>query len=515
MISSPSLFYPIEEECTLKPLRGRQIALDAAIYASVRAGHRRIIVQLPTGGGKTIIAAHLMDRSAKKGKRPMFVAPAIALIEQTLRSFEAQGISDIGIIQAQHRRTDWRAQVQIASRDTLIRRPLPEVDFVIIDEAHDQRDALNAILDGEAWKNKIIVGLSATPWSRGLGLHWDHLIIGATISDMISDGYLCPFRVFGVTDEYEPDMSGVNTVAGEFQEAGAARVMGEAKIVGNTVDTWLKYRQEGLHPGDRTFLYGVNRAHARSLMDAFLAAGIPCGYIDGNSPPEERLRTFERYRRREDKILCNVGVLVTGVDEDVRCIQDCQPVKSQIRHVQKIGRGLRIADGKEYCLILDHAGNHTRKGLGMVTDIHHEALDKRKPGDKAEGEDEKPVPQPRKCGNCCAMIPPATRVCPACGAIPVVQNRIAHEKGELVEVKAKNPQKDEKQEFFSGLLYIAASRGFKPGWAANKYRVKYGVWPRGVVPVPRPPGVAVRKFDKEQRREYLAQLKAGQSGEIA
>ena len=81
--------------------------------------------------------------------------------------------------------------------------------------------------------------------------------------------------------------------------------------------------QNGNHPGDRTFLYGVNRAHARALMEKFNSAGVSFGYIDGETGPDERKRVFDRYRSREDKGICNVGVLITGVDEDVRCIQDC------------------------------------------------------------------------------------------------------------------------------------------------------------------------------------------------
>ena len=511
---SAPLFDSTEPVRSLRPLRGRQIPLDEAIYAAVREGHKRIMVQMPTGGGKTVLAAHLMDRSAKKGRRPMFVAPAIALVEQTLKSFEAQGIRDIGIIQAQHFRTDWRAQVQIASRDTLVRRTLPEVDFVIIDEAHDQRDALNAILDGEAWKNKIVIGLSATPWSRGLGLHWTKLIIGATIADMIADGAptgLCDFTVYAPADQHEPSDKGLKVVAGEFQEAGVLRAVSEPAIIGDVIDNWLRRRQAEEHCGDRTFLYGVNRAHAKELMEKFLAAGVKVGYIDGETPSEERKRVFQRYRNREDKITCNVGVLVTGVDEDVRVIIDACMRKSEINWVQAFGRGLRLADGKDYLRHYDHGGNSLR--LGLPTHIHHEDLDCRKPGEKSESEDEKPTPKPRKCKKCHTMIPPATKKCPSCGDIAVAVNNIIHEKGELVALnsmsapsksKAKKAPKDVKQVFYSSLLTMAAERGYQPGWVANQYRAKFTTWPRGLMEVPMRPAPEVRKFIHDQRMAFLA-----------
>lgn len=495
-------------------MRGRQIDVIPAIHDAVRQGHKRIVVQAPTGYGKTVVAAHLMDRSAKKGKRPIFIAPAIALVEQTLKSFEDQGIRDIGIIQAKHQRTDFMARIQIASRDTLVRRPLPEVDFVLVDECHDQRDKLNEILNGEAWKNKIVIGLSATPWSKGMGLHWTRLVVAATMAQMIDDGAptgLSRFVIYGA--QHEPDTTGLKTVGDDFQESGAAKAMSEEKIIGDVVETWLKHRQMEEHPGDRTFLYGVNRAHAKALMEAFKARDINCGYVDGESSADDRVKTFKRYRNGEDKVLANVGVLVTGVDEDVRCLIDCALSKSEIRHVQRWGRGARLADGKDYCLGLDHAGNCTR--LGYPWDIHHEELDTREPKSKDDAyEDDKPAPKPRKCKKCHAIIPPATRACPTCGDVYVAENTIMHEKGELAlltsstkATKKVQAEKKEKQVWYSGLLYIANTRGFKDGWASNKYRERFGCWPQGLERTAKHPIKAVREFEQEQRRKFVESRK--------
>ena len=246
-------------------------------------------------------------------------------------------------------------------------------------------------------------------------------------------------------------------------------------------------------------------------MEAFQAHGIPCGYIDGESTKDERKAIFKRYRSGEDKILASIRVLGVGIDEDVRCLMDLNPTKSEISHVQYWGRGARLADGKTYCLGLDHAGNCVR--LGRPEDIHHETLDTRCPKDKSEAyEDEKPAPKPRKCRKCFAIIPPKTKVCPNCGDVYQAPNRVEHLPGELVELtaKPKKAKRDEKQDFYSGLLYIAQQRGFKDGWVSHKYRERFGVWPAQLEPIAKRPIKAVREFEQESRKRYLAERRQEQ-----
>jgi superfamily II DNA or RNA helicase len=487
-----SLFAP---DKTIRPLRERQANAIEAIRQAVREGHKRIIVQAPCGFGKTLLSAHLITSSVQKGKRPIFTCPAITLVNQTLKSFEAEGIRDIGVIQAQHERTDWSAQVQIASVQTLIRRALPEADFVIIDEVHNNFAKLNDRLDGEEWKDKIVIGLSATPWSKGLGLRWTKLIIAATVQELIDEGFLSPFIVYapGV-----PDLSKVKVSKGEYEDAGLSQVMSDKTIVADVVKTWQE-KGENLP----TFMFAVDCAHAKSLRDEFTAAGVSCGYIDAYSDDDERKITFARFRRGEDKIIASVGCLTTGVDEDVRVIIDAAPTKSEIKHVQKIGRGLRTAPGKQILTILDHAGNTLR--LGMVTDIYHDRLDTRTKKDKGEAyaEDKEPA-KPRQCPKCHMVIPASARACPACGEALGRVNTVETVDGTLVEFKAKKKvPMSEKQAFYSELLGMAQERGFADGWVAHKYRERFSTWPRGLDRVPKPPSKVVRDFEYESRRKFM------------
>lgn len=487
-----NFFSPIRafDRSTLRPLRGRQPAAIEAIRQAVREGHKRIIVQAPCGFGKTITAAHLIAGALEKGKRALFTAPAIQLVEQTLASFESEGIHDIGVLQGCHERTDWNAAVQIASVQTLVRRRDPDFDLVIIDEAHSSFNGLNQRLTSPAWANKIVIGLSATPWARGMGLTWSKLIIAATTRELIDEGWLCPFEVY--SPGIDPNLSDVRTTAGEYNEKDLSEAMDKPQLVADAVETYQR-----LGEGRQGFVFAVDRAHAASLQDEFMKAGIRAGYIDGFSPPEDRAETFERYRSGEYRLICNVGVLLTGVDEDVRILIDCAPTRSIIRHVQKIGRGLRLAEGKDTCLILDHAGNSER--LGLVTDIHRDRLDMRKPGERVTPDDpsEKPVPKPLKCNVCSLMIPPGMRECPSCKTVVRKGSTVLVADGQLVKFGCDAPApigkpktaKDRvaalgKQAVFGMLEARRIERGYAPGWSANQYRELFGVWPKSLSNVP-------------------------------
>lgn len=495
--------YSLYERNTLnlRPLRPRQAAAIEAIRQAVKEGHKRIVLQAPTGFGKTLTAAHIIAGALEKRKRPMFTCPAITLVDQTLKSFEAEGIRDIGVIQAQHERTDWNAQVQIASVQTLIRRALPDINFILIDEVHESFDGLNELLDSEAWRDMIAIGLSATPWKRGMGLRWSKLIVAASIQELIDEEFLSPFQIY--VPDHDLDRKKIKVVKGEFQDKSASDAMRNVEIIGDVVKTW---KEKG--PGEKTFMFCVNRAHAREQMQAFTDSRIPFGYIDALTPMNERRLAFKQMRHGEIAGIASVGCLIRGVDEDVRCIIDAQPTKSEMRHVQKWGRGLRTAPAKEFLIGLDHAGNTL--ALGMVTDIRHDHLDTHKPGEKGESyEGDKTPPKPRKCEKCHTLIPTGKQLCPKCGERVKVVSDVGTREGELIlygspkQPKTAKVPKDEKQDFFSGLLGLARERGYSEGWASHAYRERFSVWPKDLRREPGFPSHAVRKFDQERRREFI------------
>jgi superfamily II DNA or RNA helicase len=532
---SPNLF---PDENRLRTLRTRQAQAIADMRQAVREGHKRIIIQGPCGFGKTLLSAHIISAALSKRNRPIFTCPAISLVDQTLKAFEAEGIRDIGIMQADHERTDKYARVQIASVQTLVKRALPDVDFMILDEVHLRFHALNEMLDGP-WKDKIAIGLSATPWAKGMGLRWTKLIVPATIPELIEEGLLTS------TDLYIPDQVAVRgniaQAQGEFTEASASQEMRQSRIVGNVVETWKK-----LGPGGKTFMFCVNREHAKEQMGAFIDSGIPFGYIDANTVREDRKIAFDQMRHGEIAGIASVGCLIAGVDEDVRCVIDAAPTNSEMRLVQKWGRGIRTADGKTALIGLDHAGNNSDEGLGLFWEIYHDHLDTHKKTDKAQAYEGEPKPyKPKRCIVCHVLIPRGHAKCQKCGTPVPAHSDVEHVDGELelygkskkdmsdlskavrfleesgkkfyvdfgydnAIAKAKElgfePSKSgrqytmsEKQQWYSGFLWICRERGKSEGMAAHRFREKFGVWPRGLRTVAAHPSFEVEQFDRHRR----------------
>ena len=433
---------------------------------SLRTGHRRPIIQASTGFGKTVIAAHIVAGALAKRKRVAFCVPALSLIDQTFDRFVQNGIemSDMGVIQANH---EWRrpnAPIQICSLQTLAIRGFPEVDFVIFDEVHLRYEVVDKWIDAHA--DKIFIGLTATPWSAGLADRFDDLIIPTSLNELTEQKWLAPLRAFAPT---KPDLAGVKIVAGDYHNGQLSERMSGPAIVGDVVQTWLEKAED--RP---TMVFAVDRAHADKLNEEFTKTGVSSAYVDANTPREERAALLKRLNDGDLKVICSIGTMTTGVDADIRCISYCRPTKSEILWVQSVGRGLRTADGKDDCLLLDHSG--TALSLGLPADIHYAALKpgKRKGDGKNEDEkEERQPPKPYECSQCEQLVPAAMDTCPGCGFVRKRQSNVRTLDGELLEIggsKTAPKGKLSKVSFLAQLKGYANERGYKPGWATAKFK---------------------------------------------
>jgi DNA repair protein RadD len=469
----------------LLPLRPLQERAISSLRDSLRSGKRRPIIQAPTGFGKTVLAAHIVQGALNKGKRVGFTVSSIGLIDQTIERFQENGIDvrDIGVMQGNHPLHRPDAPIQICSIQTVGKRGRPNVDFVVSDEVHLRFAALEHWLADEP--SKIFVGLSATPWSRGLAEIWDDLIIPTTIKELIEQKWLSPFKAFAPS---HPDLVGVPIVStplgSDYHQQQLAERMSKATIVADVVQTWLAKAER--RP---TLVFAVDRAHADLLHQQFEAAGVSSVYVDAFTDRYDRAAIGRRLNKGMLDVVCSVGTMTHGIDLDVRCIVLARPTRSEILLTQMVGRGLRAAEGKDHLLLLDHSDSTLN--LGMVTDIKHERLRHgKRPGVQ---EIERPTPKPRECVKCACLVPPSALECPHCGyRAPRPISTVTVTDGELIEFEKAAAQKklqkkenrtwsfEEKCMFFGQLKgYLADHPGWKPGWAATKYKEKFGVYPSG------------------------------------
>jgi superfamily II DNA or RNA helicase len=418
----------------------------------------------------TKISAAIVEGCRSKNNRVAFVCPAISLIDQTVESFYAEGIRDIGVIQANHEMTDWSRPVQVCSIQTIqARGAFPQAQTVLFDECHKIHKSMIAWLQHPDWRNVPMIGLSATPWTKGLGKYFDSLLVAATTSELIEQGYLSPFKVFA---SGHPDLSNVKVVAGDYHEGQLSMAMQSGELTADIIKTWREKWGKG-----KTLCFGVDKAHAKSIQERFEYAGIRCGYQDSETTADERREIKRKFHNGEYAVVSNIQTLTTGVDWDVRCLILARPTRSEMLYTQIIGRALRTAPGKDCALILDHSDSSTK--LGLVTDIHHDHLN----GGKVQQKEKTKEKLPKECPQC-HMIKKAKK-CPNCGYEVVITSDIMEQDGELVEFsggkkgkgKAREMTSDEKRTFLAELKCYCLQHGYKSGWAANKYKDRLKVWP--------------------------------------
>jgi len=480
----------LEEGATLnKELRPYQEECLQAVKQTVGQRVYRIVVQAPTGSGKTLLAAAIAEGARRKNNKLVFVVPSIDLIDQTVEHFYAEDIRDIGVIQANHQMTDWSKPIQVASIQTIRSRgKYPEAAVVIIDEVHQlhkehikwigrlgdpKKSEPKIMAAAPGWENIPVIGLSATPWTTGLGRYFETLLVMSTTRELIDLNYLARFKVWAAD---HPDLSGVKDVAGDYHEGQLSGVMRENALIANVIETWRTRWNK-----DKTLVFGVDCAHVQALQARFLYAGISAAYQDAHTKPVDRAAIKRGFHSGQYRVVCNVGTLTTGVDWDVRCLVLARPTKSEMLFVQIVGRALRTAEGKDHAIILDHSDTHER--LGLVTDIHHEKLSMGKLDSNQLTRRSPPLPKP--CPKCTFLMAPGTKICPSCGFERSIQNDVFERDGQLVEFTGGYRKKgktnptyfnytyEEKMRFYAQLRGYALERGYKDGWAFVQYMKKF------------------------------------------
>lgn len=408
-------------ECEIE-LRQYQLDAEEAVRDHIREGKKNILLCAPTGSGKTVIGAHLIKQADAKQKRAAFVVDRNTLINQTSVVFDEYGI-DHGIMQADNPRARPWDRVQVCSAQTLVRRKWPEADLLVIDEAHTVTEVVRKRIEP---RDTVTIGLTATPFTKGLGKLYDALVNVTTTNQLIADGFLSPYRIFAVK---EPNMEGVKVVAGEWVDAEASKRA--LTVVGDVVAEYLT------HGGGKKFLCSAcDVAHAEEMARQFNAAGVRAEAYTYRTSDEIRADLVTEFRKADSRIrgLISPVALTKGFDvPDVGVLIMARPLrKSLAEHIQFFGRGLRIHHSKKDCVILDHSGNSVRF-WDLWNDFFETGcleLDDGKPKPKPKAEDKEE--RFKKCPQCHHVHSPLP-TCPSCGyAYP--KRVVVHSPGELIEL---------------------------------------------------------------------------------
>lgn len=465
-------------------LREHQIEVIDALREGFRQGHRSQLLYAPTGFGKTEVAIYLMKATHDKYKKAAIVLDRLVLVDQTSLRLTKYGIRH-GVMQSGHWNYSPRERLQVCSAQTLERRTeMPDMDLMIVDECHIARAQTSEFI--KANPQIRVIGLTATPFTTGLGDLYTNVVCGATTSDLVEKKWLTPLKVYIAK---EIDMKGAKKVAGEWSaDQVSERGM---KITGDIVDEWVKMTYQVFGKPRKTIVFCSGVAHGAHLVDEFAKKGYNFVSISYKDDSEFKRAAIEDFAKPDTEIngLIATDILTRGFDvSDVMIGVSARPFsKSLSSHIQQMGRVMRPHPEKEFALWLDHSGNYLRFREDWDEVFEDGVKELKNEGEKAKREPTEKVKKESKCPSCDSLWPKSSDTCPSCGYVRK-KTKLDAVAGTLEElVSTGRSLKDEKQTFYSELIYISKERMYNPHWASHKYREKFGVWPRGLEEIPAPP----------------------------
>lgn len=432
--------------------------------------HQSVLLFGPCGFGKTVIFSWLAWRVIEKGGRVVIIVHRDELLQQVSRTLDAFSVPHTFC--AAGYGYDSRFNVIVASAMTLVNRlhRMKAPTLVVIDEAHHA-------IAGNTWGRILAhwpgvrrLGVSATPCradGRGLGELFRHMVLGPTTRSLIEQGWLSPYRLF-----VPPTIAteGLHKRAGDFVTGELEERANKPHITGDAITHYTKHAA-----GKRAVVFCVSVAHAKAVALAFSASGHAAQCIDGTMDRELRRQTVRGFERGETKVLTSCSLISEGFDcPGIEVAISLRPTMSEGLWLQQVGRALRICDGKDKAIILDHAGNTHRFGLPD---------DERTWSLEGLSGPRGPRPAPSKrCSICFAVTHPGAAVCGECGHKFIsasTRETIRQVDGDLEEVAADLARTKARQEqgmadSLAGLVQLAQLRGYKnpQGWAFSVWNSK-------------------------------------------
>ena len=449
----------------------QQRAIDLTVER-FKAGDKRVLNFMMTGGGKGLLMSEYNRMTVFKGRRVLNIMRRKSIVTQTADNYKKYHGLESSIIMQKHKTFDQNKLIQVASIDTLSRRLdklewLKQFDLFIVDECHDctspsYKQTLNWIGD------KHVIGLTATPFPVGRKVHdfWQSCVKPIEAHELRDKGFLVPEKV------YVPkilDFSKIKKLSGDFHQGQLFEEMSNLSVIGDIVKT---YKEKG--EGKKAILFAVNIRHSKILAEAFRREGIPAAHYDQEHTDEERKKGISDLRKGKIKVLTNVNIFSTGVDlpfAEVGIL--ARPTMSEILDIQQRGRllrpykicsycstefggekacpncgGVELKYEKKHAIFLDHANNFDRNGMTYA--VRQPALvaeDLKKRSKKGDGKLELSL---KRCPECGLFIERKDKECPDCSYEFITKERIiSEESGDLVLLSEELAEKKLKEKILN------------------------------------------------------------------
>lgn len=461
-MTAPLTLYPFQTE------------LVNEARASATAG-RHPLITVATGAGKTVVAANIAKRAADLGSSTLFVVHRRELVKQTVATLRKAVGDDfpMGIIAAGFNELPW-ARLQVASVQTLIRRDLSQLnpDLIIFDEAHHMRASTWELIPLR-WPDAIRLGLTATPVRRdgkGLGEHYDDLVLGPPMAELVHGGYLAPTLTLTIP-------SGLDTSNYKSDRQLAKNVTDQ--VVASAVQSYLRYCA-----GRQAIFFGVDRSHSRRVAAEFRDHGVQAAHVDATDSDARRDHIMDSFADGSLEVVTNCQLISEGFDAP-----DCSVViigaytESVPRYLQECGRAMRYQSGKQ-AVVLDTAG--VSRVLGLPDEPRQWSLEDGEIHARSPSS-----PKPTVCPDCFTTF--YGQVCPSCGRVCTVAAEVTDIDTELVVATGatRKPKMrrghamqyahaaaskcETRGQFIAACARIREEMGFKAGW---EYAAARLVWDR-------------------------------------
>ena len=258
-------------------LRDYQSKAIKDVFAELRKNDK-VILRLPTGAGKSVIATKIME-IALENKRRVCVITDRKVLKDQMADYCARHNLEFGVISGSDERYLWGAHIQVCTIQTLARRRNIDhglgFNLFIIDEAHITFKEHIKIMD--QFKGAKFIGLTATPWSKGLGRNWDSVVNGPSIRDLIDMGFLCESIVYA-PPKGQMDVSKVKLTAGEYNEKQLGEVADDPKLYASITQEWQAKAQ-----GKSTIVFATSIIHSKKICERFKSIGVEAAHVDAYS----------------------------------------------------------------------------------------------------------------------------------------------------------------------------------------------------------------------------------------